>query len=98
MGIEQIDIFRLSETEKQDLQKRISQSFISAKERINGAISSGHLEAMLTSVLAHEADVPVSDNMKMEIHLSVEAAGGNRNNVDYDLLASKIADLVEQRA
>ncbi|MFH1207346.1 MAG: hypothetical protein V1668_01940 [Patescibacteria group bacterium] len=96
MPVEQIDIFRPGETEKRIIQEKIYQAISAANQRIDGAITEGHLEAMLLSVLEHEVGMQVTEQGKMEIKLSIQAANGNRNKIDYQLLAEKIAGTVEQ--
>ncbi|MFA6553318.1 MAG: hypothetical protein WCT27_02735 [Patescibacteria group bacterium] len=96
MPVEQIDMFLPSTEERDQVQQRIYEALTAANQRIDGAISQGHFEAMMASVLEHEAGIHLTDSVRMEIKISIEAAGGNRNKVDYQLLADKIAGSVEQ--
>ncbi|MFA5051669.1 MAG: hypothetical protein WC544_01240 [Patescibacteria group bacterium] len=93
---EQIDIFRPSETEKQEMRDKIYHAITAANQRIDGAITEGHLKSMLISVLEHEVVMQVTGQAQLEIDLSIQAADGNRNKIDYQLLAAKLADTIDQ--
>jgi len=95
-GETQRDLFRASEPEKAELESKALRLMQEASDRISGPISGGHFEAMLESTLKNDAQLVISDQVRLEIHQAVESANGFWKKVDLQTLASRIATSISQ--